>query len=260
MTSARAPRYLYGIVRAGSLADPHTLGLDDEPVEEVAKDGVAAVVSRLSGVVEATRERLGAHLRVLQELAERTTVLPMRFGMVVPDDDALRERVLAPRKREFLGLLRDLDGMLEIDVKAYFRDEAVLPEIVAENPPIRELDARIRRLPRSASYYDRIRLGELVVAAMSRKAEREGRELLRRLAPAAARVQAGPLGTERMVLNAAFLVPRARLGAFDRAVAGAEAEAGGRLRLRSVGPLPPSSFASVDAEQGAGRDGRRRRR
>jgi len=260
MTREGAPLYLYGIIPTGTLGDPAPIGLDGAPVAEVADGPVAAVAgpARLrGGQVEATREHLQAHLETLRVVSERTTVVPMRFGMVAPDADSIRRQVLGPRTRQLQRLLRDLDGMIEVDVKAYFREEAVLPELVRENPSIRDLDARIRRRSGPGSYQDRIRLGEMVVAALRRKAEREGHDLMRRLARTAARAQAGALETERMVLNAAFLIPRTRLGSFDRAVEGVTAESGDRLLVRAVGPLPPASFASL--EDAADRRGRRGR-
>jgi len=249
MSGTGAPRYLYGVVRSGSTqGGPLVRGLDGEPVAEVAAGPVAALCSpHPGGEVDATRAGLETHLRVLQEIAEHTTVAPMRFGMVAPDEDAVRDEVLAPRRREFLAVLRQLDGMVEIDVKASFREDAVIAEIVREDPSIRRLNARIRSRPGDASYYDRVRLGELVVAAMKDKGEREGRALLRRLTNAAHSARSGPLGTERMLLNAAFLVERRSLDEFDRAVARVEQEQGNRMRVRSIGPLPPSSFATLDA-------------
>jgi hypothetical protein len=245
MTDDRAPRYLYGVVRTGSFGDSMP-GLDAARVSELAAGPVAALVSPMqTGDPAPTRDRLRAHLDVLRAAGERTTVVPMRFGMVT-NPDRLRSELLEPRRKELLALLRELDGRVEVDVKASFREDAMLAEIVREEPAIRRLDARIRSRPGDASYYDRVRLGELVVAAMRVRAEREGRDLLRRLSRAAARAVAGPPSGERAVLDAAFLVDRSALDEFDEVVARIEAERGDRLRVRAVGPLPPSSFAALD--------------
>jgi hypothetical protein len=50
---------------------------------------------------------------------------------------------------------------------------------------------------------------------------------------------------ELMALNASFLVERAKLPAFDRELEAIHAEAGYRLKLDCVGPLPPYSFVDL---------------
>jgi Gas vesicle synthesis protein GvpL/GvpF len=252
MTRPGAPQYLYGVVRTGAVRRDALAGLDGldrRPVREIPWRDVAALASDAPPApIPTTRANLTAHLDVLRAAAARVTVLPLRFGTVLPGEDEVRDELLAPRHRVLDRLLRRLDGLVEIDVKAYYREDAVLREIVTEQPAIRRLDAAIRRAGGASSYPDRIRLGELVVAAMAEKAGREGERLLRRLARAASRSQAGPRQVERMVLNAAFLVPRGEVGAFDREVERIEAEAGHRLHLRATGPMPPASFVSVDLD------------
>src|SRR6266480_4529081 len=113
MTASGAPRYLYGIIATGSLGRAALVGLDAKPVEEIAEGPIAAAVSSVRldhGVVEVTRDRLSTHLHVLQEISERTTVVPMRFGTVAPDDSAIRDQVLVPQSRRLQRLLRALEG------------------------------------------------------------------------------------------------------------------------------------------------------
>jgi hypothetical protein len=51
-----------------------------------------------------------------------------------------------------------------------------------------------------------------------------------------------------MVLNRAFLVPRAAEAAFDAAVARIAERFGDRLEFRYVGPVPPFNFVSLRAD------------
>jgi hypothetical protein len=51
--------------------------------------------------------------------------------------------------------------------------------------------------------------------------------------------------TDRMVLNAAFLVHREQQASFDMAVQTLDAEMGKRLIFKYVGPVPPYNFVNI---------------
>ena len=53
---------------------------------------------------------------------------------------------------------------------------------------------------------------------------------------------------ERVVLTAAFLVPRPRLDEFDEAVNRIGEAQAGRMRFKYTGPVPPHSFVTLARE------------
>ena len=65
-------------------------------------------------------------------------------------------------------LLREMDGFVELTVKAAYREDAILREIVQEQGAVRQLRRRTSDRPPDASHFERIRLGELVVGALAR--------------------------------------------------------------------------------------------
>src|SRR5215208_3196569 len=78
--------YVYGIVEAGTEGSLPDTGVGDPPGRvRVVRDGaLAAVVSPLpEGPGPGRREDLEAHQRVLSEVVQRTTIVPMRFGVVM---------------------------------------------------------------------------------------------------------------------------------------------------------------------------------
>src|SRR5919202_951653 len=92
------PRYVYGVVTAAA-ADgwPQPQGLGDPPgtVRALVEGQLAALVSPLAPeFTPGRRADLEAHERVLGEALARTTVVPMRFGMVMDGDASVRERLL----------------------------------------------------------------------------------------------------------------------------------------------------------------------
>src|SRR5438132_446961 len=76
--------------------------------------------------------------------------------------------------------LSRLDGRVQMNVKVSYEEEAVLGEIVAGEPEI----ARLRRATAAAgdaAYYDNIRLGELVAAALAARRAQDAERLFAHL-------------------------------------------------------------------------------
>jgi len=242
-----AAKYVYGVVRAGDASFPKMIGINDEPVSPVSSEGLAALTSDVpEGLLEAGRDELLTHSRVLEEALAQGTVLPMRFGVVLPDEQAVRDELLAPHSEELEAQLRDLDGKVEINLKVLHDEETILREVLADSPEAAGLRQSIQGKPEDATYYERIRLGELVAQGLEDKREQTGPAIVERLSPYAVAVQVGDSAHERMALNASFLVERKGLERFDQAVDEVGEEQAGRIRLRYTGPLPPHSFVELE--------------
>jgi hypothetical protein len=101
-------------------------------------------------------------------------------------------------------------------------------------------------MPEAAAYGRQIELGQLVAAEVERTREQDGALVMERLEPLAAAARRETVTGEDGAVNAAFLVAREDVDAFDRAVGALAAELDGRIRLRLLGPLPPYSFTDGD--------------
>ena len=108
------------------------------------------------------------------------------------------------------------------------------------------LRERVQRVPEAASYYDRIRLGELVSAEVDRRRTEDAELVLDHLEPLAVAATVQPPATQDGAVDAAFLVERRRIDEFSGAVQQLASDMGDRLSLRYVGPLPPYSFAGEE--------------
>jgi hypothetical protein len=239
-------KYVYGVVRSKDPAPPKGAGIDDEPVGVVAHGSVAALTSDVPGdFLEAGRQELLAHTRVLEEAMETSVVLPMRFGVVMPDEETVHERLLAPFAETLEAQLQEMDGKVEVTIKGIYDEAAILREAISENREISELKETIRGKPEAATYYERIRLGELIAAVLDEKRGAAAPQIIERLTPLAVEVRVGEPVHERMAVNASFLVERARLDEFDRVVDRIGAELAGHVQLKYTGPLPPHSFVEL---------------
>lgn len=243
--SAAQPAYVYGIVRAG-LTAPQVLGVTGAAVEAIEFDGLAALTSPIADSnVRARRRDLLAHSDVLTSAVEHGTVIPLQFGIVFRDSDAVVSDFLQPRRAELGELLSELDGKVELSVKGFYVEEAVLAEIISQSPRIARLRELTRKQPDGATYGARIELGELVAAELRACAHRDAARILERLRPLALAVQVADEAIEHQVLRASFLVERDRLRDFDETMNDVARHEDGRIDFKYVGPLPPHSFVSV---------------
>lgn len=241
-------KYIYCVIRSGEPRQFATRGIGErgDVVHTVHVEDLAAVVSD-SPVVEyeGDRRNMMAHTLVLEEVLQHWDLLPVRFGTVAPGTEAIEDRLLRRRYGELHGLLREMAGRVELGLKAFWYEQTIFEEIVAESPAIRRMrDALAGRKPEE-SYYQRLQLGEMVEQAMWNKRAHDAERVLAPLRPLAVDVREKKVVTDRMVLNAAFLVDRERQSSFDAAVRQLDDEMGQRLIFRYVGPVPPYNFVSI---------------
>lgn len=235
--------HVFGVVHADTAGAPAGARL-------IGHRELAALVSEAAGATPSAVLR--EHWRILEEAAATTTVLPLRFGTVMPGDREVVDQLLAPAHDELVARLQELAGKVQLTVKAFYEQEALMRGVVETSPPVARLRERVRGLPEAAAYYERIRLGELVAAEVEKARERDAVLMLERLEPLACASSREPISHPEAAMSAAFLVERERVDAFSEAVARLAEEVAGRIRLRYVGPLPPYSFTEGDlTEAGA---------
>jgi hypothetical protein len=182
---------------------------------------------------------------VLEEAFEAGTIVPCAFGTLLPSKEAVRRDLLDARRDELLDTLRRLEGLVQLNVRVLYDEDELLREVVSNEPEVARLRDQTRKLG-DAGYYERIRLGELVAAAVAARRERDANALYDRLAPLAADIASDEPG-EGVALKASFLVERGALKAFDRELGAVAREHARRLVVESIGPLPPTAFAGTEA-------------
>ncbi|TRV81102.1 GvpL/GvpF family gas vesicle protein [Streptomyces sp. 130] len=234
--------YVYAITRAETPLPDGLGGVGGPParLRTVRRGRLAAVVSDAPPDLRARRRDLLAHQDLLLRLMDEGPVLPMRFGMVAPGQDAV-ERQLAAGEDGHVAALERLAGCHEINVKALAAEDA-LAEVVAEDATVRKLREAARRRP---GYETSLRLGEAVAASLARRAAEAGRRVLRELTPRARAVAAGP-EVQGCALNVSFLVEREAGDAFLARARRFAADHRGHVELRLAGPLPCYSFVSAE--------------
>lgn len=235
--------YVYGVLRAGHPLPDGLTGVDDAPVQLVALGGVAAAVGLITlDRPPGRRADLLAHSTVLDALADPGPVVPVQFGSVLTEVDAVVHDFLAPQAERFEELLAQLEGRRQFNVRGRYNEGAVLAEVVAEDPEIASLRERTRDLPEHVGHAERVRLGELVSHALERKREQDAGTVLDIVLPhAVASSERGGAGLDHM-MDVAFLVDDDRRAGFEDALEAVAEAMHERVRLQLTGPMAPYDF------------------
>ena len=237
--------FVYGVVGADSPVPTDLTGLDDEPVTTLSSGRVAAVVTKVA--VERPPGRsveLLAYNSVLDALAHGPgPVVPVRFGSILPDEEAVVEEFLAPDEGYFAELLEGLQGREQFMFQALYDEQQVLADIVATEPEIAELRALTKDLPPEAAYGERVRLGELVSAAVDVRRAVDSSWLLDEVLPLTEGYSLRPVSGLERVVDAALLVATDRRADFEERLEALAEEVHDRMRLRLMGPTAPYDFA-----------------
>ncbi len=250
--AALCGKYLYCIIRCSDeriFNDVVAIGNPRIPVRTVHYDTLAAVVSDSpSEKYESTRSNLLAHERLVESVMREFSVLPVRFGTVAtgttPKEDI--QKLLQVRSQEFNKLFVDIEDKVELDLKAFWRDEKpVFEEILSNHQTIRRLRDSLQGKPPQTTHYDRIRLGGMVKEALDRKRSAKATAILAPLRQIARRWVENSILVDRMIVNSAFLVDKSQEEEFDLAVSKLDRELSEQVIFKYVGPVPPYNFVNI---------------
>ncbi|MEU6820146.1 GvpL/GvpF family gas vesicle protein [Streptomyces atriruber] len=233
--------YVYGIASSSHPALPDGMEGIGRPacLVRVLKNGdLAAIVSDAPEDLKPKRRDLLAHQNVLSEAGAAGAVLPMRFGSLAPDDDTVVS-VLGERADHYEERLRTLDGKVEYNVKATHHEQAVLHQVLAENPELRAMVEANQRQG-GGTHEQKLQVGEMITAGVRARESSDAVHVRRALEPAAEAVGEGPESTGWLA-NISFLVNRKTAEGFLAAVEELRVTQP-HLDLRVHGPLPPYSF------------------
>lgn len=240
--------YVYGIVPADTPVD----ALDEDTgmagnVRLLGEGAVAAVVEPVDPERPLGRRRdLLAHSTVLNQLATRGPVLPMRFGSVLDSEEAVVAELLRPHQDHFAAMLEQVRDKVQFTLRVRYVLDSVLAEVVSENAEVARLREQTAGQPEEATHYERIRLGEIVAKEVDVRRRRDAAAILNGMAPHAERVAEKETGGMDGLLDASFLVPAARQAEFEQAAEALAEEWDGRARVSLIGPT--ALFDFVDEE------------
>ncbi len=240
-------KYIYCII-ASDVPEKFTspgIGARGDELYSVCYNGLAAVLSNSPvKTYRATRDNLMAHETAVEEVMKKHTVLPVRFVTIAESDDKVRE-ILKREYVKFKDLLDKFNSKKELGVKTIFKEEVIYDEIQSKYKAISDLKASLVSLPPEKTYPQRMKIGEMVEAALKNEVESLKKVILGILSPLATEVKINNAFGERMIVNAAFLVEKDKEELFYRGVNDIDAKYGQRIKLKYVCEVPPFNFVNL---------------
>ena len=234
---------------------------DDATLEWIAVNNLAALVSRVTletynedslaeHLTDATWTAIRAmrHETVVEYVAKRASVVPLRFGTIYLEREGI-ERMLSEKTRELEEIIEQLRGREEWGVNVFSDRAALMSTITSVSPVLREMVERAAQASPGQSYLMQKQIESLKVdearAAVNRIVEQiEAR--LKAQSDDAKRLRILKVETtEHGELKAkfAFLVKRSGFEEFrDAAESLAQEHQSAGVRIELTGPWPVYNF------------------
>ncbi len=236
-------QYLYAIVSAErTLADDAPAGLQEAHVYAVVEGAVAAVVSDIPDQsIRPRRRHLAAHQTVLKHLMEQETPLPMAFGTIADDREAVR-RILRDNQAAFIEQLRRFQGAIEMGLRVRWDVPNIFEYFLNTHPSLATLRDQLFRPDREPSQPEKIELGRAFERALNEDRQAHTAAVTEVLQPLCSELQINTPRDEQEVMYLACLVPRSGQQAFENGVFEAAARFDNNYTFDYNGPWPPYNF------------------
>lgn len=235
--------FVYGVTSRSASVPDGLRGVDGQPLHLLVHGELAAVASaahldRPAG----RRAEILAYSEVLDTLAPGRAVAPVRFGSLFADDQDVVDHLLAPGREELTSLLAELEGCVQYRLSATYRQDALLAAVVADDPEIAELRELTRDAPEESFYGERVRLGQLVSAAVEQRRAVDTERLVDAISPLCVALSESPGQGLDGVVDAALLVEVTRVEVLEEALEVMAETVHDRIGLRLLGPMAPYDF------------------
>ncbi|HJT26540.1 MAG TPA: GvpL/GvpF family gas vesicle protein [Pyrinomonadaceae bacterium] len=260
--------YVYCIAESAAAAQLPVEALpaaieDDSRLEWILVNTLAALASQVpratyseeklaEQLTDATWTAIRAmrHETVVEFVAKRATVVPLRFGTIYLERSGV-EQMLTDKSRELESIIEQLRGREEWGVNVYYDRGVLLSSITSVSPVLRDLVQRAEQAPPGQSYLMQKKIEALKVdearAAVNRIVD-QIEQTLKSQTDDARRLRILKVETtEHGELKAkfAFLVKRATFEEFrDAAERLAQEHQSAGVRLELTGPWPVYNFCA----------------
>lgn len=262
--------YVYCIAESAAAAQLPAASLpaaieDESKLEWVVSNDLAALsstVPRASYSEESLAEHLSdaswtavramRHETVMEYVARRASVVPLRFGTIYLERAGV-ERMLEEKRRELAQIIERLRGREEWGVNVYCDQTTLMSSITAVSPVLRDLVERAAQASPGQSYLMQKKIETLKVdevrTALTRIIDEIEQELSQQSEDAkrlrVLKVEATEYG--ELKAKFAFLIKRVDFETFrDAAERLAQTHQATGVRLELTGPWPAYNFTRID--------------
>lgn len=250
MTTELYGLYLYGIFPAPGPETLDTTGLDQQTVHTQPIDDFVFLYSEAQQErYLASRKNLLGHERVLEQAMHQgyRTLLPLQFGLIIQDWDAVKTQLTIPNEQELQQLFDKLSGKREVSVKIFWEPDQELEQLLQENDSLRS--ERDRLEGKKLSMDEVVKIGQTIERAMNDRKHTIIHAFQQTLSPLADEISENDSLTDTMIYNTAYLIPWDSEPQFNEQVEALDRQFTNRLRIRYNNFTAPFNFAQLEAKR-----------
>ena len=241
-------KYIYCIIKNSDFIDFGPLGIGErgDRVYTISYRDISAVVSdTLKKKYPVARENLIPHERAIEEVMKTLTVLPVRFSTIAEDEGKVK-KILEREYDRFIDLLKDMEGKKELGLRAFFKEDVIYKDILANHEEIRVKKKRLATEPPSSNMHlGLLEIGRLVETALTEEKDKCRADILSALEPLALKSKTCNSYGELFIMNSVFLVDKKIEPEFDLKVGEITGKYGDKIKFKYVGTVPPFNFVNV---------------
>lgn len=239
--------YLYGLFPPPGPTDLHLEGLDKQPVQSQMIDGFVFLYSEAQQErYLASRKNLLGHERVLEQAMEAgyRTLLPLQFGLIIETWETVAQQLTQPHGEQLKQLFQKLDNQREVGVKVFWDGDAELQQLLEEDQALKtkrdELEGKNLRMDEVVS------IGQAIEKALEKRKQSIIEAFRAALNPLAVETVENDVMTDKMIFNAAYLIPWEKEGDFSHQVEQLDHQFDQRLKIRYNNFTAPFNFAQIE--------------
>lgn len=240
--------YVYGILPADIelAADMPGIGAHPGLLRVVRRAGLAALVSEVDlSARPGSPDDRQAHREILDATAAEVPVLPLRFGTILPSEDAVAGELLAAHHDAFADALEQLEGRAQFLVTGRYVEKALADEVVSRDKQAAQLRDRIDGSDPGAARDARIEFGEILQEAVAARREKDTRAVQEAMAGVCVASAVREPSHDLDAVRVAFLVAADEESEVERVVDELAREWEGQVRLRLLGPMAAYDFVGT---------------
>ena len=237
---------MYAIVADAEERTYGEIGIEEGVVYNISDGRISAVVSDLPNrKIRPERRHLAAHQKVLRHLMEKSTPLPMTFGIIADSPQEIR-KILRLNKNAFTEQLQNVAGAVEMGLRVTCDVPNIFEFFVDTHPELRVARDKFLGTYREPTQEEKIIVGRMFERILNEDRESHTERVEEILKERCLEIKRNPQRNEAEVMNLACLVERRVQEDFEAAIFETAKLFDNNFAFDFNGPWAPHNFVRID--------------
>jgi len=236
-------KYIYGIISSNT----YESAIPYRDIAAVVND--TEIVDYTHMFKNALARALVEHQMVIERImGAGYSIIPMRLGTFAMDEAEVKD-ILSKGYSLIKEIIPKISDKIEIDVVCAWSDFTSVIKEAGEEKEIYEYKEKLLSSPKGVTVDDQMKIGFMLKKALDEKREKYAFKIQDALKMVSVDSKSHELMDDKMVVNHAFLIDKAKQKEFYAKVEDLNTEFREKLNFRCVGPLPPYSFFTLEIKK-----------